>query len=56
MFIKHRLLGTHPVGQPLLSGGTTGPEGSIYLLVIFVLVVVVILFTLPKRSNDAQTS
>lgn len=56
LFIKHRLLGTHPVGQPLFSGGTTGPEGSIYLTVIFVLVVAVILFTLPRPSVDLQTS
>jgi membrane protease YdiL (CAAX protease family) len=32
-----RLFVTHPVGAPLLSGGSTGPEGSLYALPMFLL-------------------
>lgn len=48
LMIQQRLLDTHPVGKPILSGGTTGPEGSIYILGILVLVVLIIIFTLPS--------
>jgi membrane protease YdiL (CAAX protease family) len=34
IFISPRLLETHPVGSPLLSGGATGPEGSIFSLCV----------------------
>src|SRR5271156_379314 len=29
-----RLLESHPVGAPIWSGGTTGPEGSVYAVII----------------------
>ena len=45
---QHRLLATHPVGKPILSGGDTGPEGSIYVLAMFVLIVAIIYLTLPR--------
>jgi membrane protease YdiL (CAAX protease family) len=48
IMVQHHLLATHPVGKPLLSGGTTGPEGSIVILPIIVLIVAVIVFTLPR--------
>jgi uncharacterized protein len=48
IMVQHHLLATHPVGKPLLSGGTTGPEGSILILPIIVLIVMVIVFTLPR--------
>jgi CAAX protease family protein len=48
IMVQHHLLATHPVGKPLLSGGTTGPEGSIVILPIIVLIVLVIVFTLPR--------
>jgi membrane protease YdiL (CAAX protease family) len=48
--VQHRLLATHPVGRPLLSGGTTGPEGSIFVLVVLVLISCIILFTLPRGN------
>ncbi len=48
--VKFHLLATHPVGKPLLSGGSTGPEGSIFVLPVLLLVTLVIIFTLP-RSN-----
>jgi hypothetical protein len=46
--VQHHLLATHPVGKPILSGGTTGPEGSIFIVAILALVALIILFTLPR--------
>jgi membrane protease YdiL (CAAX protease family) len=48
IMVKNHLLATHPVGKPLLSGGTTGPEGSAFILPILVLIILVIIFTLPR--------
>jgi len=55
LMIQHHLLATHPLGKPLLSGGTTGPEGSIFILAILVLITVIILLTLP-RTHYGQAS
>jgi uncharacterized protein len=49
--VAGRLLATHPVGKPILSGGLTGPEGSIYILLVLALIAVVILLTLPRTHN-----
>jgi uncharacterized protein len=51
IMVQHHLLATHPVGKPLLSGGTTGPEGSIFILLILALACVIIIFTLPSVSH-----
>ncbi|MGC2801916.1 MAG: hypothetical protein WCA41_08775, partial [Candidatus Acidiferrum sp.] len=32
------LLESHPVGAPIWSGGTTGPEGSVYAIIILLVV------------------
>jgi membrane protease YdiL (CAAX protease family) len=48
LMIQHRLFATHPVGKPILSGGTTGPEGSIFIVGILALIILIILFTLPQ--------
>jgi hypothetical protein len=48
---KGHLLATHPVGPPLMSGGLTGPEGSIFVLPVMACITLVIIFTLPKRST-----
>src|SRR5579863_3003811 len=48
LMIQHRLLAAHPVGKPILSGGTTGPEGSIFIVGILALIMLIILFTLPR--------
>jgi len=56
--VQHHLLATHPVGKPILSGGATGPEGSIFILAVLALASLIILFTLrgtqygdtPQRS------
>jgi membrane protease YdiL (CAAX protease family) len=45
-----RLYATHAVGRPYLSGGLTGPEGSLLLLPVMLAGVVVILFTLPSSK------
>jgi membrane protease YdiL (CAAX protease family) len=49
--IEHHLLATHPLGRPLLSGGATGPEGSILILAVVVLVTLIILVTLPQTQE-----
>jgi uncharacterized protein len=39
------LFNTHPTGNPLLSGGATGPEGSIFVLPTLLLVMLIVHFT-----------
>ena len=46
--VQYHLLATHPVGKPLLSGGATGPEGSIFVLGILAVISLIIVFTLPR--------
>ena len=48
LMIQHHLLATHPVGRPILSGGTTGPEGSIFIVAILGVIILIILLTLPN--------
>jgi uncharacterized protein len=48
--VQFHLLGTHPQGKALLSGGATGPEGSVFVLGILGLVAGVAVWTLPNRS------
>jgi hypothetical protein len=51
--VPHHLLATHTIGRPLLSGGTTGPEGSIFIVAILAVASLIILFTLPRaRYGD----
>lgn len=50
MMAQHHLLATHAVGQPLMSGGTTGPEGSIFVLPVLALISLLIIFTLPRTG------
>jgi uncharacterized protein len=45
LFVQHRLLATHPTGRPILSGGATGPEGSIFVVPVLILIAVIILTT-----------
>ena len=49
--VQHHLLATHPVGKPILSGGATGPEGSIFIIAILALISLIILFTLPRAHH-----
>jgi len=55
LMVQHRLLATHPVGKPILSGGTTGPEGSIFIIAILFLICLIILFTLPGAHYGQGT-
>jgi uncharacterized protein len=55
LMVQHRLLGTHPVGKPILSGGTTGPEGSILVLAILAVMTIIVLVTLPN-THDGRAS
>ncbi len=48
--VQHHLLATHPVGKAVLSGGTTGPEGSIFIIAILALVSLIIVLTLPQAE------
>jgi membrane protease YdiL (CAAX protease family) len=38
LVMQHHFLASHPVGNPLWSGGTTGPEGSVMALPLFIAV------------------
>jgi membrane protease YdiL (CAAX protease family) len=51
LMVQHHLLATHPAGKPLLSGGGTGPEGSLFILAILALISVIIIFTLPRTNQ-----
>ncbi len=53
--IDRRLFATHPAGDTLLSGGTTGPEGSLFVLPVVALVAVVIVVTLPRGAKVSPT-
>jgi hypothetical protein len=48
--IQGHLFATHPVGRALLSGGGTGPEGSILILPIIALTALAIVLTLPRTE------
>jgi len=50
-FSKGHLLATHPQGKVLFSGGLTGPEGSLFVIPIGIVLVFVIRYTLPKRPQ-----
>jgi membrane protease YdiL (CAAX protease family) len=50
LMAQHRLFATHPLGKPIMSGGSTGPEGSIFILLILPIISIIILFTLPRTS------
>ena len=54
--ISSHLLSTHPQGPPLLSGGATGPEGSIYVVPILALTALIIILTLPANSLPDPTT
>jgi uncharacterized protein len=50
LMVQHHFLATRPLGQALLSGGSTGPEGSIFALPVLALVSLIIIFTLPRTG------
>jgi uncharacterized protein len=50
IMVQHHFLATHPRGALVMSGGTTGPEGSILVLPVLALVSCIVVFTLPRAS------
>jgi uncharacterized protein len=54
LLVQHRFFATHAQGTPLMSGGLTGPEGSIFVLPVLALVVCVVVFTLPRTGYGVQ--
>jgi membrane protease YdiL (CAAX protease family) len=54
--IRHHLLSSYPIGRPLLSGGTTGPEGSIFVLPTLALLALATLFAVPSTQNSRPTN
>jgi len=48
IMVQHHLLAAHPQGKPLLSGGTTGPEGSILIVGVLAVGSLIVFFTLPR--------
>jgi membrane protease YdiL (CAAX protease family) len=55
VFVTPRLLQTHPVGKPLLTGGATGPEGSLYSLLVLLLLAGVIHVTQRPGPHSYAT-
>lgn len=55
MSVNGHLLSSHPAGNVLMSGGATGPEGSIFDLLISILIGVVVWLTL-RREHDKSTN
>jgi uncharacterized protein len=43
-FTQGRLFATHAMGNPMLSGGTVGPEGSVLCIPVLLLALVVLLY------------
>jgi membrane protease YdiL (CAAX protease family) len=48
------LFTSDPAGAPWLSGGTAGPEGSVFLFVILIAVALVIRWTLTPPTTDSR--
>lgn len=43
------LLVSHPAGPALLSGGTTGPEGSVLVIPVMIAAILTVVWTMPRR-------
>ncbi len=50
--IQHALVATHPMGKTILSGGLTGPEGSVYVLLTIAVTAAIIAVTLPSQKGS----
>lgn len=50
LHMKGHLLASHPGGAPLLSGGTTGPEGSLYSFAVLALLAAGLYLAWGKRK------
>lgn len=47
--VQGHLYASHPAGGLVLSGGATGPEGSVFILPLLAIVALVAVWTLPER-------
>lgn len=54
MLDQGRLFATHPTGNSLFSGGTVGPEGSVFVIPIILLAMVVLFFTHPSPQPPLE--
>jgi membrane protease YdiL (CAAX protease family) len=54
--VEFHLLQSHPQGAVILSGGPTGPEGSIYVIPVFALSALVVLLTQRQTHWPAPGS
>jgi len=54
MLDQGRLFSTHAAGNPLFSGGTVGPEGSVLCMPIILLAIVVLFFTHPSPQPPLE--
>ncbi len=52
LMMQQHLLATHPQGPVLLSGGLTGPEGSVFVLSECLMTGLVIFFALPPQPGS----
>ena len=52
--VQGHLLSTHPVGKPILSGGLTGPEGSLFVLPTLAIAAAIIVLTLPRTHHPGE--
>jgi membrane protease YdiL (CAAX protease family) len=52
--MQGRLFTTHAVGNPLYSGGTVGPEGSVLCIPIFLLTILVLCLTHPSPQPPLE--
>jgi uncharacterized protein len=55
LLVQGRLFSTHASGNPVFSGGTVGPEGSVLCVPILLLVIVVLLFTRSSPQPSLET-
>ena len=56
LLVQGRLFATHSMGNPVLSGGTVGPEGSVFCIPILILIIVVLLFTRSSPQPPLETN
>jgi membrane protease YdiL (CAAX protease family) len=55
LLIQGRMFATHAMGNPMLSGGSVGPEGSVFCIPVLLLVIVVLFFTRPAPLPPLET-
>jgi membrane protease YdiL (CAAX protease family) len=56
LMAQGHLYATHPAGRPYLSGGLTGPEGSLLLLPVILAGAAAIVLTLPRTHSGYEAA